>query len=148
MLGGNLFEASLASECFLSKDAGGAEHGQAAVLEFLELELGKLLGVVLEGVEVGPKAQVAGGLVLRVLLANGQLDDANGGDDLEPRGAGQLPNGLDAGGDLAVVQGVVKLGEPQAKHAKHGQAAVLELHGTVAVEGTLVLILDGNGLEA
>lgn len=50
-----------------------------------------------------------------------------------------LTEGLDAGRELAVVQGVVQLGEQVAQGTQHGHTAVLQLHGAVAVQRALVL---------
>ena len=41
-------------------------------------------------------------LVLRVLLADRELDHRDSGEDLEPGGAGELVDGLEPGGHLAV----------------------------------------------
>lgn len=50
-----------------------------------------------------------------------------------------LTEGLEAGRELAVVQGVVQLGEQVAQGTQHGHTAVLQLHGAVAVQRALVL---------
>ena len=127
VLGGNLLKARLAGHGLLEKDTSSTEHSQASVLELLQLQLRKLVRVILKGIEVQPEPEVARGLVLRVLLPDRQLNHADGGQDLQPRGAGKLSDGLEARGDLPIIQGMVDLGEPQAQHGNHGQSAVLEL---------------------
>ena len=57
-----LLNGGLTSHELLHPHADDRDLGQAAVLELLKLELGELLGAVLEGVEAIAEAEVAGGL--------------------------------------------------------------------------------------
>lgn len=95
-----LFNRSLARQRLLSELSHDGHHGQTAVLQFLKLELGEVLGVV--GDESGAEAHVTGGTVGGVLLANGQLNGTQGQKDL-PKGHGALGKDLGKGGQGAGV---------------------------------------------
>eukprot|EP00612_Vaucheria_litorea_P001762 CAMPEP_0171453578 /NCGR_PEP_ID=MMETSP0945-20130129/1225_1 /TAXON_ID=109269 /ORGANISM="Vaucheria litorea, Strain CCMP2940" /LENGTH=190 /DNA_ID=CAMNT_0011978463 /DNA_START=149 /DNA_END=720 /DNA_ORIENTATION=- len=96
-------------------------------------------GVILEGVETLPEsAQFPGSFVFVVLFPNGELDNADGGDDLEPRSSRHLRDGGEAWRNLTIVQRMVQFGEDVAECGQHADSAVFELDCPSAEEGGLV----------
>jgi len=59
-------------------------------------------------------------LVLIILLANGQLDNTNGGHNLEPASEGHLAQSLEASLYLAIEHWMVESGEPGADYCVGG----------------------------
>mmetsp|Transcript_45346 Transcript_45346/g.142176 ORF Transcript_45346/g.142176 Transcript_45346/m.142176 type:complete len:236 (-) Transcript_45346:356-1063(-) len=123
-------------EGVLEHEAGGAEHGEAAVLELLELLLLVLLRGVVEAerVPVGllAEAEVAGaGGALEELVNVELLDEADGEEHLDPAGERDVLHGIERvsvgehiSAELLVAREVGKGREEVANDGEHGHAAV------------------------
>mmetsp|Transcript_4921 Transcript_4921/g.13949 ORF Transcript_4921/g.13949 Transcript_4921/m.13949 type:complete len:313 (-) Transcript_4921:184-1122(-) len=113
------------------QEGGDADHGEAAVLELLELHLPALvllLGVALEVVDDG--LAVAGvGLALEGLLVLVGLEGAAEDDELgPPLGVGLHDGAHGVGrGDVLGVEGAEGVGEEPTDGGEHGRAAVGQL---------------------
>ena len=131
-----------------------AHHGGTALVELLGAEgVLLLLGGVADEAdgEAGTGAEVTGE-GSRVLAPDGELEEADEEEDLGDAGEGDLVQGAKAGGDVLKadselvreVAGKAQAGGgPEvAKEGKLGDAAVLELDVTEAVETLLVGVLQ------
>lgn len=113
------------------QEGGDADHGEAAVLELLELHLPALvllLGVALEVVDDG--LTLAGvGLALEGALVLDGFEGSAEDDELgPPLGVGLEDGGHGVGGgDVLGVEGAEGVGEEPADGGEHGGAAVGQL---------------------
>mmetsp|Transcript_54159 Transcript_54159/g.118110 ORF Transcript_54159/g.118110 Transcript_54159/m.118110 type:complete len:269 (+) Transcript_54159:201-1007(+) len=129
----------------LAKDGN---HREAAVLQFLELLLPENSWVLRLEAEKGRNLSRLLGVVL---LRNSELMQSDDGDNLSPAGARNDRNGCQTARNLVEVEAQARREQlvrrrqklvrtdRHAKERKHAHAAVLDLHNTAAVEGSLVL---------
>jgi len=147
-------DVGVAIELLVDHEGEDAHHGGAALVELLGAELVLLLlgGVADEADgEAGSGAEVAGE-GSRVLAPDGELEEADEEEDLGDAGEGDLVQGGEARGDVleadALLDGEVAAeteagGGPEvAEEGELGDAAVLELDVTEAVEALLVGVLQ------
>mmetsp|Transcript_27856 Transcript_27856/g.75052 ORF Transcript_27856/g.75052 Transcript_27856/m.75052 type:complete len:219 (-) Transcript_27856:15-671(-) len=131
--GGQGLKHGLARDERLVQEAREAKHGEAAVLELLELEVGALGGVLPEF--EGVKAEVARGAAICEHVIHGhlavvehKLHNAAEDDDLAKGACGRLHRRLDGVGAVVVRPPKAhKLLHNHAHNAEHANAAVLEL---------------------
>ena len=123
------------------------KHGKAAILDLLGLVLDFSRPLDLGPEGLWPPSEVASGGPLS-LLPSDQLPVADGDDNLQPAEWWDSADGFDAVGDH-IEGGTIKIdGSGKARHGlddissdgKHGDAAVLDLNGTAAVEHVDVAI--------
>ena len=148
----------------MNSETEDAHHGGAALVELdgALLELGLLIeGVPAEVNAEGHVAEIAGELTGSGNVAHDkELEPSDEEDDLEEALAGDsvgAVKGVEAVGDVgelaaAEVDGTVEVdtgtGDDVAKEGKHGDAAVLDLNVTEAVELGLVTVGDqAEGIE-
>ena len=149
---------SLAVHGLLGEEAGGGDHGEAAVVQLLVLHLEEALGVLgheVEGVETEVAGDVVGlelsGLVdgvvhgvLPALLEAEGLGGTDGGDEEGPeegRDLGDVGDGRS--GDLGVEEeagSLHLLADEEADGGEHGDAAVGELGLTVLLDGSEISV--------
>mmetsp|Transcript_15050 Transcript_15050/g.36670 ORF Transcript_15050/g.36670 Transcript_15050/m.36670 type:complete len:213 (+) Transcript_15050:461-1099(+) len=154
--GGQGLKHGLARDERLVQEAREAKHGEAAVLELLELEVGALGGVLPEF--EGVKAEVARGAAICEHVIHGhlavvehKLHNAAEDDDLAKGACGRLHRRLDGVGAVVVRPPKAhKLLHNHAHNAEHANAAVLELSLTQprhAGVGGGAAILSGQIVE-
>ena len=147
-------DVGVAIELLVDHEGEDAHHGGAALVELLGAELVLLLlgGVTDESDgEASAGAEVTGE-GSRVLAPDGELEEADEEEDLGDAGEGDLVQGGEARGDVleadALLDGEVAAeteagGGPEvAEEGELGDAAVLELDVTEAVEALLVGVLQ------
>ena len=147
-------DVGVAIELLVDHEGEDAHHGGAALVELLGAELVLLLlgGVSDEADgEAGAGAEVAGEGSL-VLAPDGELEEADEEEDLGDAGEGDLVQGGEARGDVleadALFDGEVSAeteaggGPKVAEEGELGDAAVLELDVTEAIEALLVGVLQ------
>jgi len=125
----------------LVNKAANSAHGQPAILQFLELEVGDLLlalSLELRGAveRSGEHADLLGGVLVHVRHAHlavvvDRLHGTNANEDLSHHLGANVEEGVDGVGHVVQTVGRRKVDavgshEP-ANHGKHGHAAVLEL---------------------